>query len=248
LGTVFQTGAGVSFVSTADVPVAGAGAISVPVICETPGIAGSAIVGTIMTLVSPIAGINAQFTVADSDINGADAESAQQLLAGLEARIQNPPKGGGPGDYVQWALSQPGVTRAWEVPLWMGFGTVGVFWVYDARVNIFPLAGDVTAMQAFFNSVAPVTAVVYAMAPASLVVNMQISLTPSTAAVKAAVTAELADLFAREGSVGQVLYKSHIDQAISFAAGETNHVLVSPVADVTPASDQLPVLGAIAWL
>jgi uncharacterized phage protein gp47/JayE len=149
---------------------------------------------------------------------------------------------------VAWALSQPGVTRAWEYPLWMGLGTVQVFFVYDGRPDIFPLAADITAMQAYLDSVAPVTAIVTAQAPQILTVDFQIQLTPSTAAVQAAVAAELADLFTREGAPSAAILKSHYDQAISFAAGETDHDVVSPAGDIDPGAGFLPVLGEITWL
>jgi uncharacterized phage protein gp47/JayE len=245
-GTVLQRADGFNYATTADATVEG-GVVSVALAAQQPGTVGSALAGVILNLVSPIDGVNPQFTVS-ADINGVDAETAPQLLGRLLARIQNPPKGGGPGDYVAWALSQAGVTRAWEYPLWMGLGTVGVFFVFDGRADIFPLAGDVTAMQAYLDSVAPVTALPLALAPQILTVDFQIQLTPSTAAVQAAVQAELADLFAREAAPSVEILKSHYDQAISFAAGESDHVTVSPAGNIVPGAGFLPVLGAITWL
>jgi uncharacterized phage protein gp47/JayE len=245
-GTVLLRSDGFAYVTTADATVEG-GVVTPAIAASTPGSAGSALAGVILTLASPIAGVNSQFTVS-ADMNGSDPETNAELLGRLEARIQNAPKGGGPGDYVAWALSQPGVTRAWEYPLWMGLGTVQVFFVYDGRPDIFPLAADITAMQAYLDSVAPVTAIVTAQAPQILTVDFQIQLTPSTAAVQAAVAAELADLFTREGAPSAAILKSHYDQAISFAAGETDHDVVSPAGDIDPGAGFLPVLGEITWL
>ena len=76
---------------------------------------------------------------------------------------------------------------------------------------------------------------------------MTIALTPSTAAVKSAVAAELADVLQREAYPGGTILLSHLREAISVAAGETNNVLTAPTADVTHSAGQMAVLGAITW-
>jgi uncharacterized phage protein gp47/JayE len=78
-------------------------------------------------------------------------------------------------------------------------------------------------------------------------VDYTIALTPNTQAVKDAVTAELADLHRREAAPGTIFLLSHIKEAISIAAGETNHVLTVPSADITPATGAIPTLGTITW-
>jgi uncharacterized phage protein gp47/JayE len=246
LGTVLQRADGFDYATTADTVVV-PGAISIPVAASAPGSAGSAASGVILTLVSPIVGVDPAFTVA-ADMSGADAETDPELLGRLEARIQNPPKGGGPGDYVAWAEQMAGVTRAWEYPLLMGLGTVGVAFVFDDRVDIFPLVGDVSAMQAWLDGLAPITAAVTAFAPTSLAVPFDIAVTPNTAGVQAAVEAELAALFQREAAPGTVLLLSHIAQTIGESAGVTDYVLTTPSANVAPAAGELPVPGSFTWL
>ncbi len=74
-----------------------------------------------------------------------------------------------------------------------------------------------------------------------------ISLTPDTMAVRVAVQAQLADLHDREAGLGETLLLTHIAEAISRATGETDHVLISPTANVTAAANQLLTFGGILW-
>ena len=246
-GSVLQRGDGESYATTALATVAG-GAITVNVQAVDPGSAGDCDAGGVLSLVSPVDGVASQFTVGEASVAGGfDAETMPELLARLEQRVQNPPQGGGPGDYVGWALQMPGVTRAWEYPLWMGLGTVGLAFVLDDRPDIFPLDADVAAMQAWLESFAPVTAVPVAFAPTPLVVNFTLSVTPNTSPVQTAVEAELADFFSRQAQPGSPLPKSQYDQAISFAAGETDHTVTAPAGAITPTPGQLPTLGTVTF-
>ena len=248
-GSVLQRGDGFTYATTADATVAG-GVVTVQVTASAPGAAGEADAGVILTLVEPIAGIVPTFNVGTGGlVGGNDAEQPASILSRLLARIQNPPKGGGPGDYEQWAREIPGVTRAWELPLWMGLGTVGLAFVFDGREDIFPTGDDVAAMQAWLASKCPVEATVYAFAPTPLAINFVIQLSPNTVTVQNEVSDELADFFLRTSVVGSspVLLKSQYDQAISLAEGETDHVVTTPAGNIYPGAGQLAVLGTITW-
>jgi uncharacterized phage protein gp47/JayE len=52
----------------------------------------------------------------------------------------------------------------------------------------------------------------------------------------------------RDAEPGGTILISHIREAISIAAGEVDHVLSAPAANVTHASGQLATFGAITWL
>jgi uncharacterized phage protein gp47/JayE len=41
--------------------------------------------------------------------------------------------------------------------------------------------------------------------------------------------------------------RTHISEAISLAAGETDHVLTVPAANVAPSIGQMATFGAITW-
>ncbi|MBG3878709.1 baseplate J/gp47 family protein, partial [Desulfovibrio oxamicus] len=205
--------------------------------------------GISLTLTSPVSGVQATGTVAAGGIiGGLDAEDDDSLRARVLRRIQEPPQGGKAADYVTWALEVPGVTRAFVYPLHMGGGTVGVAVVNDDAVDgPIPEAELVADVQAYLDTMRPVTAEVFAFAPTPLVVNVDLRVTPNTEAVRAAATAELRDLFARESEPGATIYLSHITEAISLAPGEQDHVVLAPAADVVPAAHEMPVLGTITY-
>ena len=129
-------------------------------------------------------------------------------------------------------------------------GTVSVWFVRDGDGTgsaIIPDASEVAAVQAVLDVEKPVTAAVTAIAPTGVDMDPEIELTPDTTAVRQAVEDALEDLLVREAEVGGTLPLTHIAEAISTAAGETDHVLVSPTGDVTVTAGQLSLLGTITW-
>lgn len=237
-GTVLQRGDEAEFETTAEATIAG-GTATAGVVASEAGEAGNADVGTTLSLVSPIAGLQSTAAVAAGGlVLGSDEETDESLRARIIARIQQPPHGGADFDYLGWALDKEShgldVTRAWVFPQELGLGTVTVrFMMDDAYDDGIPLAADVTALQAFVDSVRPVTADVTVAAPVAAALDFEISgLDPATQAVKDAIVAELQDLIRREAEPGGTILISHIREAISIAAGEVDHVLVSPAADV----------------
>ena len=214
-----------------------------------PGEAGNAESGTRVTFVSPVPGVESGAVVAEGGlIGGTDPESASQLLGRLEQHLQEPPQGGAAADYEGWALEVAGVTRVWVYPGHLGLGTVGVaFAMDDAETAPIPDEATVAAVQAHVDELRPVTAAVTVFAPDPVPLNPEISLTPDTADVRAAVQAELEDLLLREAEPGGTLLISHLRAAISQAAGETDHVLISPSANVEHGTGRMPVLGTISW-
>lgn len=246
-GTVFQRSDGATFVATADATLA-AGAATVDVVALDAGTAGNASAGTQMSLSQPVPGVQSAAVVGSGGLTqGADRETDDALRVRVLARIQQPPMGGAVADYVAWALQVPGVTRAWVYPLEGGVGTVVLRFVRDNDAGFIPDAPEVAAVQAYVDVLRPVTAQVTVLAPVAAPLNMTITLTPNTTAVRTAVAAELADLLRREARPGGTILLSKLREAISVAAGETNHVLTTPSADVTHAAGLMPVLGTLTW-
>lgn len=246
-GTVLARVDGARFLVTADAVIA-SGTAPLAVEAEVAGPDGNSAASTPLTFVSPIAGVQAVAAVGGAGLaGGANEEADDDLLARLLQRIRNQPQGGAGADYERWALEVDEVTRAWVYPLYLGEGTVGITFVMDGRVDIIPLSADVTAVQAHIDEVRPVTATVTVFAPLTLDVDMTIALSPDTPEVRAAVLAELADLFTRDSTPGGTLYLSRINEAISIAAGEDHHALLAPVADVVASAGTLARLGAVTW-
>lgn len=246
-GIVLQRSDGAQYASTADVTVVG-GVASIPVAAVVAGADGNGDAGTQMAFVQPVGGVaSAGVVAAGGLVQGADREQDEALRQRILQRIQQPPMGGSKSDYVAWALQVPGVTRAWCYPLEGGPGTVVLRFVRDSDESLIPDAAEVEAVQAYIDDLRPVCAQVSVQAPVAAPLNLTITLTPNTAAVRAAVTAEVADVLQREALPGGTILLSHLREAISVAAGETNNVLVTPTNDVVYGAGQMPVLGVITW-
>lgn len=252
-GTLVKRADGTRYASEGEAVIVGGQAL-ITLVAEVAGQAGNAAAGTPLNLDSPIAGINATMTVTTSALSGgADIEDDDALRARVLTRIQQTPHGGARHDYIAWAKEIPGVTRAWCYPLEMGDGTVTVRFVRDNDVSALPDAAEVAAVQAYIEALAPVGMQVFVLAPVAVPVTFTIHSTPDTAAVRAAIEASLRDLLIREaepeGGNGEGnLLLSHIREAISIAADETDHTLISPVADVSPSLGQMATFGSITWV
>lgn len=228
----------------------GSGTVTTAVTADAVGTASNGDAAGAISLISPIAGVTTQATIAAGGLTGgADAETDEANRARVLTRIQQPPHGGAGFDYVTWALEQPGVTRAWVYPLELGLGTVSVrFMMDDIYSDGIPLASDVTALQTAIDLARPVTADVTVVAPVAVPLNITtLTITPSSSTVQAAIEAEIADLILRTAEPGATIKVSHIREAISIAAGETDHSLTDPSADITHTTGQIAVVGTYPW-
>ena len=203
-----------------------------------------------MSLVSPIAGVASTATVSTKLEGGADLETDDSLRTRLLDRLRTPPRGGTREDYSFWAKgASSAVTRAWARANSPGLGQVRVYFMTDdATANGIPETASVTTVQDYINARRPVTADVTVSAPTAVALDFQIEdLTPTSAEVRAAVEAELADLIRRETEPGGTLLVSHIREAISTAMGETDHTLRSPTNDVTVGAAEITTLGTVTF-
>ncbi|MDB5432435.1 MAG: hypothetical protein JWP35_3551 [Caulobacter sp.] len=247
INTLLQRRDEAQYITTAAASLV-AGVATLTVRAVSPGEGGDAGTGTILEFVSPVAGVNAQGTVAAPGIKGGlDQESPESLTGRLLDRMRDQPNGGSATDYERWAKEVPEVTRVWVYPESTGVGTVGILFVMDGRASIFPLAGDVTAVGAYIAARRPVTAQVTVAAPTSSATAFTIQLTPNTPEVQAAVTESLKDLYAREAEPGGTIKISHIREAVSQAAGETDNLVTAPSANVVASGGQLKTVGVITF-
>lgn len=247
IGTTLQRSDGAEFTTDVEVVIASGTALA-NVTASVAGVDSNTAPASVLALVSPISGVNSNVTVDASGITGgADIESDDKLRERTLSRLQQPPHGGTADDYVAWAMELSGVTRAWSYALEGGAGTVTVrFMMDDAYADGIPLAGDVTNMQAVLDAKAPAVAVVTAVAPVAVPLDISISLNPNTATVQAAVEAQLREYLLNISPGGTVLL-SKLNEAISIAAGEIDHNITIPGANITHTINQIPVLGTITW-
>lgn len=248
-----RRGDGFEYAVDLDTLIGANGTAQVPIVAVIEGDAGNCVADTPLTLVSPIGGVTSTGLVAAPGLaGGADLEAPEAWKGRILARIRRRPHGGNGDDYDQWTRGvSSAITRVWVFKRESGPGTVTVrFMMDDAYEDGLPRPADVALVEAYLNrsDVAPATAVVLVAAPIAVPLNPQIRLTPDTPAVRATIATELRDLLRREGKPAGTLPHTHIDEAVSIAAGEIDHALLSPTASLTYASTEIPVLGTITWV
>lgn len=238
----------IEYESATDATISG-GTATLEVTAVTPGEIGNVLDGQILNLTSPITGVVSEATVSSTPVDGIDAETDESLLARLKARIQLPPHGGNKNDYVTWAKENPDyrVTRAWAYENWGGPGNVGVTFLMDAEVDPVPPAPAIASVLAYINERRPLCATVAVFAPTPVTVDFTIALTPNTGAVKVAVQDALTAHLAEAGYPEATLYLSKLNEAISSALGEEDHVMSVPAANIVLAVNEFAQMGTITW-
>lgn len=247
VGTILVRADGVQFEVLAEATVADS-AVVLSVRAVESGEDGNTLVDVALSFETPIDGIEASGLVTLEISGGTDLETIEELRQRLLDRMAAPVQGGTQSDYIQWAREVAGVTRAWVKPLYLGEGTVGIFFTRDNDDSIFPSEVEVEEVSGYIDERRPVTAHHYVFAPTAVFVDFTISVTPDLQSVKEAVTGELFDMFYREGEPGGTIYLSHMNEAISLATGETDHVLTTPSADYVASNGYLPQLGTVTFV
>ena len=227
-----------------------AGVATVDVTAVVAGADSNADGGESVSFVSPITGVDQAATIdsAAGIAGGVDEETDDELRARLLAYLADRPQGGSLADYEQWALEVSGVYRVFVFPEFDAEnliedqpGYVGITFITADTDAPIPSTQLVTDVGDHIEDLRPVTARVHVYKPIALSVSFEINISPNTSAVQDAIKAELSALFAREGAPDSTIPLSHIDEAISIAAGEYDHELVLPAADITTTKIQYPV-------
>lgn len=247
---------GLIYLTTEEVITTGAGDVLVPVQCEIEGVEGNLEEDESLSLTSPILGVQSTATV-ESITGGTDIETLSRLLSRLIYRVQFPPAGGAPHDYVRWATEVSGVTRAWCYPRYGGGGSVGVAFVMDDRTDILPTADDITRVRDYITSHRnivtgqwegmPANVELFVFAPKYQAVDFTIKVTPDSETLRKAVKQSLT-AYLNNMEPGATLYLSQIRAAVSNTAGETDNTVVVPSSDIVMPKETIPVLGEVVWL
>lgn len=257
--TVLISSTSVRYIVDTAVVIAGGVAV-LDLTAQDAGADGNEAAGVSLSFVSPIVGVGTTLTIdADGLTGGTDLETDENYRARILARTQQVPQGGAAHDYIFWALEVDGVTRAWLFEQINGPGTTRLYFVQDDETSIIPGATKIAEVRAYLVSHIdsatgqpegiPVTAEpgFEVSAPNEQTVDFTIALNPNTAAVQAAVEAELVDLFEREGGPETSIGISKMDEAISIADGEDDHIMSVPAAPATAAFNQVQIVGTITW-
>jgi len=257
-GKIYVRSDGVEYEVDDETPIPAATTVQVIVTAKVEGADGNMSDGDALSLQSSEAGIESEALVNSTNTEGEDQEPIEDYRVRVLERLGFPPSGGTANDYIGYAKTVTGVTRVWVLPGHLGEGSVGVTFVEDNEIPIIPGPAKVDEVQLALLELAPVSADVFTFPPTEKEISPEIQLKPNTTAVQDAVIAELEDLMAREAQVrgaidplqvglgitfdGKIKI-SQINEAISIAAGEQDHVLISPTSDVTPEVGGLVTLG-----
>jgi uncharacterized phage protein gp47/JayE len=251
------TNNGVDYISIGSVTVDASGSVSPLVVAAVGGSHTNAAAGAVLSLKSPITGVNSVAQVGpDGLLQGTDDETDDEARFRLIQRLHNPPMGGAPHDYARWALQVSGITRAWGVRTPAGPGSAGVIIMADGNVatNGIPTQADQTAVYDYIrdDERGPPDFDLQVIRPTSSSIDFQIRLSPDTPEIREAVTLEIKDLFFRETEPGKSMPHTHITEAISIAAGEVTHEVVSPAlvagGSFSVGSSQILVLGNVVFV
>lgn len=261
IGTIWVGPTGVEHEVTESTTILAVNLVTeVPIRARESGVAGNIASGTELSIQSPITGISPTAAVgADGLTGGTDAETTTSLRSRLLQRIRQPPKGGGPGDYVRWAKQVPGVTRAWEFGGAPKIGYVTVCFVRDLDVpSIFPNSAERAKVRGELKKYAPICApepIVWTPDQTNLVLEIELTIEPGAdlATVRAAIIRNIQDMLLERAAPQAALWhlpKSWISEAISQTPGEYDHKLTLPVGDIPVAELALPTLSPldVTWV
>jgi uncharacterized phage protein gp47/JayE len=257
---------GTPYVSTADSgtdPITGVALV--PIKGAVTGAITDCDPGTPISLDNPPAGVNAGGVTVGYTTGGADQETQDALRTRMLARYAAPPHGGDAADYVAWATSVPGCTRAWINPQGYGPGSVVIYPMFDitrAASGGFPqgtdgcavedprgptATGDQSLIAEYLWTVQPVTALIYVAAPQPLPIDVALlGLDPNTPEQQEAIAASLQDMFQQTAAAGGVIYPSDIYGAILITPGVQHFSVAAPSLPVVAGVGQLPVLGVLS--
>lgn len=236
--------------------VVGVGApVPVDITALDPGSIGNLDPGEPLAFVEPVPGVD-NIAIVDLLEGGTEEETDDQLRSRVLLRIQQPPMGGDAKDYVQWALSVPGVTRAWCYPNEMGIGTVTVRFMMDvlrAEDNGFPKDTDIYNVEQYLNTVRPVAIKdFFVAAPIPFPIDHYIyALDSDTAATRNEIEASLKASFVEYTSPGQTWYRAWSEDAIFHSVGVSSFDLALTDDQrhiATPSPGFMPTLGSLFYL
>lgn len=257
-GTILESGIGVQYEVTEQIAL-GASPTAAAVRALNSGTQGNLVEGDTVGFVNPIPGIDSTAVVVEMD-GGVDTESDDDLRARVLFRIQKPPMGGDSDDYVAWALSVPGVTRAWS-SVEMGIGTVTVRFMMDelrAAQQGIPTGDDIDLVKAYLNSVRPVAVKdLFVVAPIPYPIDFRISdLDRDSDATREAIEISVTEMLLKRAAPArqvngvqteaQEIFAAWVSEAISVSDGVDSFTLTME-DQVMPYNGSLAVMGSIIY-
>ncbi len=228
---------------------------SVPVKSEDFGQSTNLPLDSVLSLQSPIAGVNDDANVDAGEMaGGADQETDEQLRTRFLDRVQNPVANFNVAAIINQAKKINGVTRVFVFEITPDVGQVTVYFMRDNDDDPIPTAPEVAAVKTSILEIKPantadVDVIVEAPVPVQQIFNFG-SIVPNTAAMKAAVEASLEQFFEENTQVGVDVQKAAYDSAIFNTVDSSGQrlqswTLTTPSSNILVDSNEIATLGAV---
>jgi len=259
-GTILRRGDGVEF-ATEDPLVFVDGEMDAAVRAVVGGASGDTGDGTQLRFVTTPLGVADTVMVTTAIAGGADTETDGALRLRILRALREPSRGGNALDWQRWALAINGVTRIWTAEATPTPGAVTLYPMLDdirAAQHGIPQGTNATRRAGLASSGSgdqrmvldalaasrPVCASIFvtALVPVAHAVTIS-GLVGDTPALRAQIELELADMLWRRAAPGVSIVPSWTGEAISRAAGEDRHTLVTGTTVV--AAGQIAVPGTL---
>ena len=232
--------------------------IQVPVTSQDFGAQVNQEAGTELKLQSPIVGVDDAANVDYGEIGGGtDQESDADLRARMLDKIHNPIAHFNVAEITAVAKTVAGVTRVFVEEITPAVGEVTIYFMRDNDVNPIPSGSEVSDVNDVIQAIRPANTSesdVHVNAPTGVTVPFTFTaLTPNTSTMRTAIDANLAQFFDENTSVGfnidQDAYRSAIFNTVDTVTGDVvqSFTLSTPTTDITIASGEIGVLGAVIY-
>lgn len=240
IGQQVFTAQGVYFSTAGAGAIGGGGTVDLLASAAAAGAAANQANNTPATVNAPPSGVAGAATLITMT-GGDDVESDASLLERLLLELSEEAQGGNAIDYVRWARSVPGVSRAYVFPTRRGAGTVDVVPMPSTGLPGAPL---LAAVQAVLDVKRPVgmlpTNGVLALAPTPVVTDVTATLTIASgytlAGLGAALSTAIQTVFVAL-KPGDAVVRNELITALMNVPGVTDVNLVAPAANVPTTVD-----------
>lgn len=212
---------------------------------------------TPLGLQSPIVNVNDNANVDFSAVGGgADQENDPALRLRMLTRIQNPVANFNVAAIDEQARLVNGVTRVFVQEITPAIGQVTTYFMRDDDEDPIPTPGEVTDVKDSILLIKPAntaTADVIVLAPVGVTQDFTFSsLTPNTASMQTAITANLGQFFKEEPQVGVTIteekYVAAIQNTIDSGGNSIdNFALSDPIGDIPITTGQIGLLGVVSY-
>ncbi len=216
------------------------------------------IADSVVSLQTPLAGVDSD---ANADASGIDGGTAQETDDEFRDRfidgVQNPTAMFNVQAIKDQCKLVAGVTRVFVKEITPEIGQVTVYFVRDNDDSIIPSSGEVDDVKAKLLEIKPAHTSeddVIVAAPGTEVTNYTFTaLTPDTASMRESIAESLVQFYKESTEVGvtinQDAYRAAIFSTIDVETGQQvqTFVLSSPVADIIPSANELPILGTVTY-